>query len=323
MLATSLWYEAKGSVALRMSALPELLADQARIRTLCSAVSRGTERLVLEGRVPASEWQRMRAPMQEGDFPYPVKYGYAAVGVVEAGPSEWLGKTVFCLHPHQDRFNAPLSMLAVVPDGISPARATLAANMETALNAMWDAACGPCDEIAVIGGGVVGLLVGFLAARMPGALVTLVDIEPSRAEIAGSLGMDFATPDAAPSGCDVVFHTSASESGLAAAFGCAGDEARVIEMSWYGDRPASVPLGGAFHSRRLQIIGSQVGKVSPSHRPRWSYGRRLGAALALLADGRLDALVQTRIDFADAPSLLPGLLADAALGLAPVIVYPG
>ncbi len=321
-MATSLWYEAKGSVALRMSALPALRPDQARIRTLCSAVSRGTERLVLEGRVPRSEWHRMRAPLQEGDFPYPVKYGYAAVGVVEAGPAHWIEKTVFCLHPHQDCFNAPVSMLSAVPDGIPAARATLAANMETALNALWDAACGPCDEIAVVGGGVVGLLVGTLAARIPGARVTLVDVEPSRAEMAQALGMAFAMPDAAPAGCDVVFHTSATAQGLATALDCAGDEARVMEMSWYGDRPASIPLGGAFHSRRLQIIGSQVGQVSPSHRPRWSYGRRLAAALALLADARLDALVQTQIGFADAPVLLPGLLADAALGLAPVIVYP-
>ncbi len=322
MISTSLWYEAPGVVALRQAELAPLGIGEARVRTLFSAISRGTERLVLEGRVPETEWQRMRAPLQEGEFPHPVKYGYAAVGVVEAGPQLWLGRRVFCLHPHQDRFNAPVSMLAAVPEGVLPARATLAANMETALNAIWDGGVGPCDRVAVVGGGVLGLLVGHLAARIAGTQVTLIDTNLGRAAVAGALGVAFAPPDKAPGECDVVFHTSATAAGLATALGCAGDEARVVEMSWYGDRPASIPLGGAFHSRRLQIISSQVGQVAPSHRPRWNYGRRLSAALGLLTDTRLDALVETRIAFADAPVLLPRLLSSSALGLAPVIGYP-
>jgi NADPH:quinone reductase-like Zn-dependent oxidoreductase len=322
LMARALWYESADVVALRATRLPEPTAGFACIRSLFSGISRGTERLVFGGRVPRDQWTRMRAPLQEGDFPFPVKYGYCAVGVVEAGPAELLGRAVFCLHPHQDRFIAPAKMLALVPDDVPARRATLAANMETALNALWDSGAGPADRIVVIGGGIAGLLIGFLAARLPGAQVTLCDIDPSRAEMVEHLGMTFAHPDALPRDADVVFHTSASESGLAAAIGCAGVEACIVEMSWYGDKIISVRLGSTFHSQRLRIVSSQVGMVSPSRRVRWPHQRRLDAALKLLRDGRLDALVGETIDFADAPRELPRVLAEGALGLAPVIRYP-
>ncbi len=323
MSAVSVWYQAQGEVVLRSAPLPEPGPGMACVRSLYSGISRGTERLVLSGLVPQAEADRMRAPLQEGDFPFPVKYGYCAVGVVEAGPPAWLGRTVFCLHPHQDRFLAPLAMLALVPDGVPPRRATLAANMETALNAIWDSGAGPGDRIAVIGGGVVGLLVASLSSRLPGAAVTLVDVNATRATLAAALGAAFALPAQAPQDCDVVFHASASEAGLATAIGCAGMEANVVEMSWYGDRAVRVPLGGAFHSRRLRLIASQVGQVAVSRRPRWSYARRLAAALDLLRSDALDTLVAESIDLADVPKLLPALLQGPPLGLAPVIRYPG
>jgi threonine dehydrogenase-like Zn-dependent dehydrogenase len=210
-----------------------------------------------------------------------------------------------------------------VPHDVPARRATLAANMETALNGLWDSGAGPADRVVVIGGGVVGLLVGFLAARLPGAKVVLCDVDPSRAAIAAALGIAFAAPGALPDDADIVFHASASGEGLAAALGCAGTEASVIEMSWYGDKVIPVALGGAFHSRRLRIIGSQVGMVSASRRPRWPYARRMAAALDLLRDPRLDALVPGTIEFADIARDLPGVLAPGAVGLAPVIRYPG
>jgi NADPH:quinone reductase-like Zn-dependent oxidoreductase len=322
-IATALWYEAQGRVVLRTAQLAGLTQGHARVRTLFSGISRGTERLVLNGNVPDSEWTTMRAPLQEGNFPFPIKYGYSAVGIVESGPTKLLGARVFCLHPHQDRFVAPADMLIPVPDQVPSRQATLAANMETALNALWDSGAGPADRIAVIGGGVVGLLVAYLAARLPGAQVTLCDIDPAKAAVAAQLGTTFTTPNNPPEDCDVVFHASASASGLATAICCAGTEAAIVELSWYGNKQITVPLGGPFHSRRLRIVASQVGMVAPSRRPRWPHRRRLGAALDLLGDDRLDALVDHVIDFAEAPSLLPQALAPDALGVAPVIRYPG
>jgi threonine dehydrogenase-like Zn-dependent dehydrogenase len=265
----------------------------------------------------------MRAPLQEGAFPFPVKYGYCATGIVEEGPKELVGHTVFCLHPHQDFFVAPVSMLVPVPDGVPARRATLAANMETALNGLWDGGAGPGDRIVVVGGGIVGLLIAYLSARLPGAEVTLVDTDKSRGELARQLGFGFAAPDRAPQDADAVFHASSTAAGFSTAIAAAGMEATVVEMSWYGDTPITANLGGAFHSRRLKLISSQVGQVSAGRRPRWTYRRRLEAALALLQDARLDALVASEIPFEAVADALPKVLAAGATGLAPVIRYSG
>ncbi len=326
LTARALWYVGRGAVELREAPLPELRSGGARVRTLFSGISRGTERLVLQGAIGCGEWERMRCPMQEGAFPFPVKYGYCAVGIVEEGPADLLGQAVFCLHPHQDIFQVPADRLAVVPEQIPPRRATLAANMETALNAVWDGGAGPGDRIVVMGAGVVGLLVAFLAARLPGAAVTVADVEAGRRPLAEALGAGFAAPDEAPVEADVVFHASASAAGLNSAIACAGLEGTVVEMSWYGDKPVEVGLGGAFHSRRLRLVSSQVGQVSPGRRPRWDYGRRMAAALRLLDHPALDLLVAEEIAFEDAPREMPRILAPGtsgrAHGLAPVIRYP-
>lgn len=311
--ATALWYAAPRECVLNAEELPAPGPGECLVRTLWSGVSRGTERLVFEGRVPESEYERMRAPLQQGAFPYPVKYGYCAVGTVDAGPEELLGRTVFCLHPHQDRFVVAAERVAPVPDTVPARRAVLAANMETALNAHWDAGSGPADRIVVVGGGVLGLLTAFIAGRLPGAEVTLVDLDESRAGLAEALGCRFALPADCPKDADLVFHASASAAGLATAIGAAGFEARIVELSWYGAGNVAVPLGGAFHARRLQLVSSQVGQVSPSRRARFGYARRMQAALALLADERLDALISDEIAFVDAPARLPALFAGAGL----------
>ena len=324
--ARALYYTAPRDSALGnvgISILTEDDKDQAYalIKTAFSGISRGTERLVFDGRLPPSEWERMRCPNQTGDFPFPVKYGYACVGVVEEGPTELLGRDIFALHPHQDRFVLPANEIIPLPQGLPPRRATLAANMETALNAVWDGGVGAGHKIVVIGGGVIGCLIAALSARMPGADVTLVDILPARAAIAQALGVNFALPEAAPGEADIVFHTSASEAGLRLALGLAGFEGRIVEVSWFGEKEIALPLGGAFHSQRLQIVSSQVGHVSPAVRARWPHRRRLETALRLLDDERLDCLITEEVAFEDLPSALPRLLACDAPGLATAVRY--
>jgi threonine dehydrogenase-like Zn-dependent dehydrogenase len=325
-MARALWYVGRGVAELREAPLPPLAPGEARVRTLFSGISRGTERLVLQGSVGRSEWERMRCPMQEGSFPFPVKYGYCAAGIVEDGPASLVGRHVFCLHPHQDVFQVPAGSLAAIPDGVPVRRATLAANMETALNAVWDSGAGPGDRVVVVGAGVVGLLVASLAARLPGASVTVVDVDAARRPVSEAVGAAFAAPEAAPREADVAFHASASGAGLDTAIGCAGLEGTVVEMSWYGDRAVEVGLGGAFHSRRLKLVSSQVGHVSPGRRPRWDYARRMAAAIGLLDLAALDLLVAEAVAFADAPREIPRILASVAgggaHGLAPVIQYP-
>lgn len=316
-----LWTVGPGTATLRTEQLAPPAPDEARVATLWSAISRGTERLVFQGLTDPVHRERMRAPLQQGDFPFPVKYGYCAVGRVEAGHETLDGRLVFALAPHQTRFNAPVSILTPLPEGLPPRRATLAANMETALNALWDGGAGPGDRIVVVGAGLVGLLITYLAARLPGAEVTVIDPDESRAGLARSFGAAFATTGEGVADADLVFHTSGSGAGLATALACCGEEARVVEMSWYGDKGVNAQLGGAFHHRRLQILSSQVGMVSPGRRPRWSHRRRLEKALALLTDPAFDALITEEVAFDDLPQALPRILADGAAGIATVVRY--
>jgi threonine dehydrogenase-like Zn-dependent dehydrogenase len=321
-VAKALWYTGPGQAELRDEALASPGPGEVRVAALFSAISRGTESLVFAGRVPESEYQRMRAPFMGGAFPFPVKYGYATVGEVKAGPPDMLGRTVFALTPHQSAFNIPAAAVVPVPANVPAMRAVLSANMETALNAVWDAAPGPADRIAVVGGGVVGALVAYLCGCLPGASVTLVDVNPARAALAQALGVGFAAPDAAPVDCDLVVHASGTSAGLATALRLAGVEATVLELSWYGTNDVTVPLGAAFHSRRLRLVSSQVGQVAATHRPRWTYGRRLAAALALLDDVRLDALLAPPVALTDVPRRLPDILGSGGTVLCQVIGYP-
>jgi threonine dehydrogenase-like Zn-dependent dehydrogenase len=255
----------------------------------------------------------MRAPFQGGEFPAPVKYGYSSVGVVEAGPAGLAGRSVFCLYPHQTRYVVPADALQLVPRGVPPARAVLAANLETALNGLWDAGLKLGDRLAVVGGGTVGCLVAWLAAGVPGCRVELVDLAPARAATAAALGVRFAAPAAAEPEADCVIHASGSAEGLRTALSLAAPEATVVELSWFGDREVALPLGGAFHSRRLTLRASQVGHLPPAQRPRWTLRRRLALALELLADPRLDALISGESPFATLPEWMPRLAAGDAL----------
>ncbi|MEL6234670.1 MAG: zinc-binding alcohol dehydrogenase [Pseudomonadota bacterium] len=315
--ATALWYVAPGRAEIRPAALGE---GGVRVETLWSGLSRGTERLVFSGAVPQSEHVRMRAPAQEGAFPFPVKYGYAAVGRVTEGPADLAGRIVFSLHPHQSVFCAHPERLLPVPEAVPPRRAILAANMETALNAVWDANPSPGSRVRVIGGGLVGCLTAWVAAHHAGCIVTLIDKLDARRAIADELAVTFASDAPAQDAADLVFHCSASAEGLAAGLDALRDEGRLIEMSWYGDRPVSVPLGGAFHAKRLTIASSQVGRVAPSRRDRIAFRDRLGLALSLLDDPRLDALITDEITFRDVPDALPGLFDPARTGTVGVAI---
>jgi NADPH:quinone reductase-like Zn-dependent oxidoreductase len=319
--AQAFWYVAAGRAEIRPEPLPAPASGEVRVRALHGALSRVTERLVFSGRVPPAEFERMRAPYMGGSFPFPVKYGYATVGRVEHGPPELKDRVVFALHPHQTAFTLPAAAVIPIPHGLPPARAVLAANMETALNATWDGEAEKARRIAVVGAGVLGLLVARLCVRL-GRDVTVVDIEPARGDVARRLGAAFATPDAAPQGCDLVFHTSASEVGLATALRLAAFEGTVLELSWYGSREIKVPLGGAFHSQRLKLVSSQVGHVAASHRATWTHRRRLEEALRLLDEPVLDALLAPPVAFTDLARQLPDILNPTSGVLCQLIRYP-
>jgi hypothetical protein len=292
------------------------------VRTAYSALSRGTERLVFEGRVPEAEWDRMRAPFQVGTFPFPVRYGYSAVGEVIAGPDSLLGRDVFCLAPHQSLFHVPETAAVPIPETVPAARAVLAANMETALNAIWDAEIAPGMRCLVVGAGLVGWLVTAGLSRRKDLMVALTDLRPESGITAADFHVNFMSPDqVTPRAYDIVFHTSASAAGLQTAIEALDFEGRVIELSWYGDLPVEIGLGGNFHANRLKIISSQVGHVAAPRRAAMDYGGRLKRALAALDDPRLDALITEDVAFPDLPREIARLLGPGAPGIATRIVY--
>jgi 2-desacetyl-2-hydroxyethyl bacteriochlorophyllide A dehydrogenase len=319
--ARAFWLCEPGSGEIRPISLPEPGPDDVVVRTLHSGISRGTETLVFRGGVPASQHAAMRAPFQDGDFPAPVKYGYLNVGVVEHGPAQLQGRTVFCLYPHQTAYVVPASSVVVIPDGVPPARAVLAGTVETAVNALWDAAPLIGDRIAVIGAGMVGCCVARLITGFPGVRVTLVDVDPTRAEVAAALGAEFALPSEASGGRDLVVHTSATSAGLQRSLELLATEGTVLEVSWYGDTEVTLSLGGAFHSGRLGIRASQVGRVAPARRDARTMTDRLVLALDLLHDPAFDALLTGSSPFDELPEVMARLADGSLPALCHTITY--
>jgi len=319
--ARAFWLREPGVGEIRDVRLPEPRAGDVVVRTLRSAVSRGTESLVFGGHVPADQHDIMRAPFQDGDFPGPVKYGYLNVGQVEDGPERLLGRNVFCLHPHQTAYVVPASAVVEVPDGVPVRRAVLAGIVETAVNALWDAPPLLGDRVAVVGAGVLGCSVARLASRVPGTRVTLIDVDPSRAAVAAALGVDFASPEEAAGECDLAVHTSATSAGLQTAVDLLAPEGTVLELSWYGDRATTIQLGGSFHSGRLTLRASQVGRVAPARRDRRTTSQRLALALELLRDGAFDCLLTGESAFESLPEVMPRLVSRELPALCHGVTY--
>ncbi len=316
--ARAFWVREPGVGEIRPVSLGAPGTDDVVVRTVRSGISRGTETLVFRGGVPSSQFTAMRAPFQEGDFPGPVKYGYLNVGVVDYGPPRLLGRTVFCLYPHQTAYVVPAHAVTVVPDDVPAGRAVLAGAVETAVNALWDAAPLVGDRIAVVGAGMVGCCVARLLAGIPGIRVSLVDIEESRAEVAAKLGVDFGLP---AESCDLVFHASATSAGLQTSLDLLAAEGTVIELSWYGDNDVRISLGGAFHSARLAIRASQVGRIAPARRAHRSTADRLALALELLRDPAFDVLITGQSQFDELPEIMPRLVDGSLPALCHTVTY--
>jgi hypothetical protein len=320
--ARAFWVAAPGRGEIRTEPIGPVARGDVLVRTLFSGISRGTEALVFRGAVPPSEFERMRAPFPAGDFPAPVKYGYANVGVVEEGPPELRGRRVFTLYPQQTRFIVPATAVHVLPAETPPARAVLAANLETAINGIWDGRPLAGDRVSIVGAGAVGCLVAWLVARIVGCDVELVDVNRSKSVIARALGVRFATPETATGEADLVLHTSGAPEGLALALEIAGFEATVVELSWYGDRDVPLALGRAFHARRLTIASSQVGTVAATQRARWDTRRRMQLALRLLEQSSLDALITGESDFDELPRVMERLTGTPGDAVCHRIRYP-
>ncbi len=320
---TAYWTMAPRHGVLRTEAARNPGPGEALVRTICSGISHGTEMLVHAGRIPPEIAESMRAPFQVGSWPGPIKYGYLSVGMVEEGPASLKGSRVFCLHPHQDRYVVPASALTQVPDAVPSDRAVLAGTVETGINALWDAAPRIGDRVAVVGAGMVGGVLATLLRTFPLDRLQLVDVNPARSTLAAALEVELVHPDDAAGDNDLVFHCSATESGLARSLQLLGDEAELIELSWYGTAQPRAPLGGTFHSRRLTIRASQVGAVAAARRPRRTPSDRLTLAMRMLEDSVFDAFLTGHAPFSALPQTMELIFSDGAETLCQVIDYPG
>jgi threonine dehydrogenase-like Zn-dependent dehydrogenase len=321
--ARAYWLAEPGSGEIHTVIVPDPGVGEVLVRTLVSGISRGTESLVFHGGVPESQYAAMRAPFQEGDFPAPVKYGYLNVGVVEAGPDDLVGRTVFCLYPHQTSYVVPVDAVAVVPDDVPPRRAVLAGTVETAVNALWDARPLVGDRVAVVGAGMVGLCTARLLAGVPGVSVTVVDSDPSRADVAAALGVAFAAPGQAPADLDLVVHASGTSAGLQLSLDLLAADGVVTDLSWYGDTPVELTLGGRFHSARLGIRASQVGEIAEARRGRRTHADRMALALRLLGDPAFDALLTGESTFDELPEVMGKLAGGSLPAVCHTIGYEG
>ncbi|MEE2965826.1 MAG: zinc-binding alcohol dehydrogenase [Acidobacteriota bacterium] len=307
IIAQQFWIQSPGHGEIVQATLGAACEGDVLVAARYSGISRGTESLVFRGDVPSSLYADMRAPFQEGEFPGPVKYGYSSVGDVIEGPAEWRGRSVFCLFPHQDRYRVPIAAVTPLPADVPAPRAVLAANMETAVNVAWDAGPSVGDRVVVVGAGVVGLLVAWLFRHMAGIDLTVVDLNPARAEVADALGLSCVTEPPVDTDADLVVHASGQPEGLVTALSVAGVEATIVEASWYGTRQVRLPLGERFHARRLTLRSSQVGRLSPTRVPRWTHGRRLALALDLLRADELDVLISGESRFDELPAVMASL----------------
>ncbi len=307
IIAQQFWIQSPGHGEIVQATLGAACEGDVLVAARYSGISRGTESLVFRGDVPSSLYADMRAPFQEGEFPGPVKYGYSSVGDVIEGPAEWRGRSVFCLFPHQDRYRVPIAAVTPLPADVPAPRAVLAANMETAVNVAWDAGPSVGDRVVVVGAGVVGLLVAWLFRHMAGIDLTVVDLNPARAEVADALGLSCVTEPPVDTDADLVVHASGQPEGLVTALSVAAVEATIVEASWYGTRQVRLPLGERFHARRLTLRSSQVGRLSPTRVPRWTHGRRLALALDLLRADELDVLISGESRFDELPAVMASL----------------
>lgn len=319
--ARAFWVAGPARGEIRAESVAAPAEGEVLVRALYSGVSRGTEALVFNHRVPESEYERMRAPFQAGAFPAPVKYGYASVGRVESGPEALEGRKVFCLYPHQTLYVVPVEAVTPVPENVPAGRAILAANLETAVNGIWDAAPTIGDRVAVVGAGAVGCLVAWLARRVAGTEVELIDVDARKAGIAAALDVTFRRPREASVDADIVVHASGTAEGLATALALAGFEAKVVEMSWFGAGSVAAPLGEAFHARRLTLVSSQVGSVATRQRARWDRARRMELVMRLLDAAELDALISGETPFEELPATMAALASSSGGVLCHRVVY--
>lgn len=331
--ARAVWMQAPRQVVVRSEELPELPADQVCVRAQWSAISQGTELLVYRGQVAGD--MSLDLPTLQGSFAFPIKYGYALVGQVEAVGAQVttvaVGDAVFVLHPHQDRCHVPVPLVKKIPATVPLPAAVLAANMETAINIVLDTNPRMGECVVVVGLGIVGMLVAWLLQRHP-VQVLAVDVSAERRQLAHQLGVTLVCDPSAVAdslanltaerGADAVVEVSGNPQALATSTAWVAQEGRVVVASWYGTKPVTLDLGSHFHRRRLQLISSQVGQLPAALLPRWDTARRMQLVWQMLALLPYQDVITHTFAFTDAATAYAQLDAAQVPMMQVVLAYP-
>ena len=312
----ALWHETTEHSTIRSVQIP-MDSSKVLVDARYSLISIGTELLVARGNVPPQLQVDMDVPYMEGDLMLPVKYGYSLVGVDTS-----TNTAVHLMHPHQDKCHVDRLSLFEIPDDVPLKRAALASNLETVLNATWDAAVSPGERVLIVGFGLIGSLIARVVADIPGVELIVAEVNPARARLASEMGfetIEIPLPASAP--FDLAFNTSASGKGLQTALDMVGLEGRVIELSWYGNQQVSMSLGGEFHALRKRILSSQVSRIPAHMASRWNFKRRKEAVFRLLQNPAFDQHITHEITLDEAPLLFEQWRKQVPDGLGYVIRY--
>jgi 2-desacetyl-2-hydroxyethyl bacteriochlorophyllide A dehydrogenase len=316
----SLYFTAPYQVSVRQETLPPLARDQVVVQTLVSAISPGTELLIYRGQAPTDIRLDETIPDLAGEFGFPLKYGYAAVGrVIGRGADvtpEWHDRLVFSFHPHESHFLTSPAELIPVPAGISPDEATFLPNMETAVNFLMDGRPMIGEQVAVFGQGVVGLLTTALLARFPLTRLVTFDCYPLRRKksldlgahaslnptLPGEIDQGFITAEEGRPypGVDLAYELTGNPEALDQAIAITGFNGRVVIGSWYGQKRANIDLGGRFHRSRVRLISSQVSTIAPEWSGRWTKSRRLELSWKMIQAVKPAQLVTHRFSITQA-----------------------
>ena len=318
-MSLALWHNSDFTSELKEEKNSKIDIDQIEVKSLFSLISTGTERLVASGEVPVSSFEFMAVPYMKGNFSFPIKYGYSLVGKVTS-VGKLYGKIVHLLHPHQGKCLVKEVDVMIVPDEIPAKRATLASNVETALNAIWDAEISIGDKVLIAGFGMIGSLLARVLSFMPEVEIVIMEKDANRVKMVQKMGFTF-IDDPEPSYFDVAFNTTSNEKALQIAIQSVGLEGKIIEMSWYGTKNVNINLGADFHYHRKQIISSQVSKIPSDKQSRWDYKRRKEVVFKLLKSPLFDEHITDVLTFAETPAFFDKLRAGGVSGLGYCIEY--
>lgn len=317
MEAIELWHNKEKSW-LTPHKLPVPSEGQLIIKSRYSMISTGTEKVITTQVLDPDLALKMAIPYQKGAMTNTFTYGYSLVGEV-ISEGEFQGEKVHVMHPHQDFAVVYTNDVRVLPRDIDPKLATLISNMETAVNAVWDAQVELGDRVLIQGYGTIGALVASILQKYPGLDLHVHDIDPQKAELIASHGLS--VYDMEEEEFDLVFNTTGSEIALEEAFKFARLEGTIIELSWYGAKRVSLELGESFHYGRKRLICSQVSHIPNRKQPNWNYENRKDLVIRLLQELDPTYLLGHEINFQDAPEFYHKLRSGDVKELSTIINY--